>query len=441
VARSSFAASLTLVSALFGPDLSHAGEVECSVWCVEEVHVRGHLAGRFFYEKADEGPGPLLRVEWWTPTPIGVALLQAWSYTRNGEPGPVPDIEIYDPRDGVRHLRARATQPARLLESTGRLYYRKLEIFDGSVRAPRSTVWMVDTAVGPRIVRRRDWRAVAETVEDTVFDRSSGRLRWRLLLEPRSLRVREVERFDEQGLASAMQFDADGEVFDYLDVAAGSTERPGTLTPAPGATLRYFVSYRRVQAALADRETALYFLGDSLTKGWDRDVFNRSVLRRRFGPWDPMIAGIDGELVQELSWRLSNGGTDDVSPKVVVLNIGTNNLRWWDSAEHVAEGIVAVLAKLRARLPATRVVVMSPFPVRTSPLHRMRAPGREVRRWLDGLGDDEQWAVFDLSPDMSNPDGTLVGELYRADGIHLSAKGYEAWGAAIEEQVANWMSD
>ena len=73
--------------------------------------------------------------------------------------------------------------------------------------------------------------------------------------------------------------------------------------------------------------------------------------------------GIGGDSTQHLLWRLDHGEIDGIHPKVVVLLIGTNNLVSHTPAE-IAEGITAVVAKLREKLPASRILLLGLFPAR-----------------------------------------------------------------------------
>ncbi len=71
--------------------------------------------------------------------------------------------------------------------------------------------------------------------------------------------------------------------------------------------------------------------------------------------------GIGGDRTQHVLWRIQNGELEGISPKVVVLMIGTNNA---DSSppDEIAQGVKAIVEELRRRLPKSRVLLLGVFP-------------------------------------------------------------------------------
>ncbi len=66
--------------------------------------------------------------------------------------------------------------------------------------------------------------------------------------------------------------------------------------------------------------------------------------------------GVGGDRTEHLLWRLENGELEGVSPRVVVLLVGTNN--HGDSARDIAEGIGAICALIREKQPQAYLVVL-----------------------------------------------------------------------------------
>ena len=71
--------------------------------------------------------------------------------------------------------------------------------------------------------------------------------------------------------------------------------------------------------------------------------------------------GFSGDRTEHVLWRLENGEVDGISPKVASLMIGTNNAGD-NTAEEIGAGIVAVVQKLREKLPQTKVLILAIFP-------------------------------------------------------------------------------
>ncbi len=125
----------------------------------------------------------------------------------------------------------------------------------------------------------------------------------------------------------------------------------------------------------------LLFLGDSITAGWNgaREIWTRS-----YAPRQAANFGIGGDRTQHILWRLDNGEVDAIRPKVVVLMIGTNNVGSNPEAE-VADGVGAILDRLKAKLPATKVLLLGLFPRgsnrdKTVPSVAARPPDRAGQR-------------------------------------------------------------
>jgi hypothetical protein len=68
----------------------------------------------------------------------------------------------------------------------------------------------------------------------------------------------------------------------------------------------------------------LIFYGDSITAGWD--WFAQSIWNQYYGSMHAVNYGILGDRTQHVIWRINNGEVDGLTPKVVVLMIGTNNV-------------------------------------------------------------------------------------------------------------------
>ena len=83
----------------------------------------------------------------------------------------------------------------------------------------------------------------------------------------------------------------------------------------------------------------------------------------RFAPRGAVNLGIGGDRTQHVLWRLENGNIEGLKPKAAMLMIGTNNSNGKDhTAEEIADGIKAIVAKLRKELPETKILLLAIFP-------------------------------------------------------------------------------
>ena len=149
------------------------------------------------------------------------------------------------------------------------------------------------------------------------------------------------------------------------------TEDPSKASPvrsnAAGATNNGWVNRHNgfvTTAKAAAAGTApidLYMEGDSITDFWkSRFAANWN---KNLAPWHAGDFGISGDRTQNLLYRLENGELDGVNPKVIVLNIGTNNLAFnatygMNSVDETIKGIKAVLDLLQQKAPKARILVI-----------------------------------------------------------------------------------
>src|SRR5215472_16748729 len=115
---------------------------------------------------------------------------------------------------------------------------------------------------------------------------------------------------------------------------------------------------------------------DSLTEGWDAEVWKRTLASR-----GALNAGVSGDRTDHLLWRLQHGNLAGPQPKAVVLLIGTNDLAYGRSPELTADGIRANLERLRQRLPEARILLLGLLPREESPSAPLRLEVAQVNRF------------------------------------------------------------
>ncbi len=222
------------------------------------------------------------------------------------------------------------------------------------------------------------------------------------------------------------------------------------VTPADRAHVDWWMPrHEQVLERIRQGDVDLIMLGDSITHGWERN--GKGLWDQYFEPRNAVNMGFGGDRTQHVLWRLQHGEVDGISPKLAILMIGTNNSNS-DSAEEVADGIKAVCAEIRARLPATDILVLAIFP---------RAMGSREQRELieNGATYNDQWArndqtnklvseiadnktVYfkDINQSFLDEDGVLTREIM-PDLLHLSEDGYRIWAEAIEPTVRELMGE
>lgn len=172
------------------------------------------------------------------------------------------------------------------------------------------------------------------------------------------------------------------------------------------------------------------FYGDSITQGWGSEA--KELFAERYGKRGAVNYGIGGDSTRQLLWRISHGEVDGLTPTVVVLKIGTNNL--YDDAnsgsdEDIAKGIGTVVALLRDKLPTAKVLLLGLLP-RQNEWFSGRVT--KINAIIAKLDDGKTVRYLDLGAKFASAPGKVVAELYNQDQLHLAPKGYEMWADTMQ---------
>lgn len=183
---------------------------------------------------------------------------------------------------------------------------------------------------------------------------------------------------------------------------------------------------------------AILFLGDSITQFWEstgQDSWSRLADRNvgNFGVDNFGVSnfGVSGDQTAHLLWRISQGNElDHQNPKVVVLQIGTNNLAQRHTPRQVADGVAAILAALRQRHPETRILLLGILPRWDRRIGPNNQSIRDTNTLLATFADGKHVFFHDLTLHFLDGDGQPSCELL-PDGLHPGASGYTVLADAV----------
>ena len=182
----------------------------------------------------------------------------------------------------------------------------------------------------------------------------------------------------------------------------------------------------------------LLFLGDSITDYWRTRGSN--VWNTYYGVRHAANFGISADRTQHVLWRIDNGELDGIKPKVVVLMIGTNNTGKErdgsprNSNPETITGVQAVVARIRAKLPDTKILLLGIFPRGTLD-DPQRAQVALINTVIAKLDDGNMIRYLDIGPKFLEADGTL-SKTIMPDLLHPSERGYQIWADAMEPTLA-----
>jgi lysophospholipase L1-like esterase len=177
--------------------------------------------------------------------------------------------------------------------------------------------------------------------------------------------------------------------------------------------------------------------GDSITDWWVQGEANTAVFNKYFGGIKTANFAVAGDTTQGVLWGLRNGEGQGFQPKAVMLMIGTNNSGAYTAPE-IAEGVGAVVLETRRNFPNARILLLAIFP-RGLPGDPVRDKLAEVNRLISRLDDGRQVFYLDIGQKFLDERGFFLPDAFRPDNLHPQAKGYEIWGEAVRDKLAELM--
>jgi lysophospholipase L1-like esterase len=192
---------------------------------------------------------------------------------------------------------------------------------------------------------------------------------------------------------------------------------------------------------MAERRPEVVMLGDSITNFWGGEP----VGGRRTGveEWDRFFAGrsvvnlgYGWDRTENVLWRLTHGEFEGVTPRVVVVMIGTNNIDL-NTADEIAAGVTAICAELHRRSPSTHILLLGIFPRGAQP-DATRAKVDAVNRRIALLDGRGAVTYLDISRVFLEPDGSISNTVMY-DFLHPTALGYQKWAASMRPALDRLM--
>ena len=232
-------------------------------------------------------------------------------------------------------------------------------------------------------------------------------------------------------------------VASILSLAIAVAEEPShkAVRPAPREG-NWKQRHERFNAEVNMRrdEIKLLFIGDSITDAWRSERAGKEQWDKRFAPRKAVNLGIGGDRTEHVLYRLENGNIAGIKPKAAMLMIGTNNSNGNDhTAEEIADGIKAIVAKLRKELPETKILLLAIFPRGEKP-NPQREKNAKASKLASEVADGKMVHYLDIGDKFLASDGTLSRDIM-PDLLHLSPKGYEIWADAVEPKLVELMGE
>ncbi|MBN1359730.1 MAG: hypothetical protein JW993_04015 [Sedimentisphaerales bacterium] len=186
----------------------------------------------------------------------------------------------------------------------------------------------------------------------------------------------------------------------------------------------------------------IYFEGDSIMRRWGALDYPELLAnwKENFFGWNAADFAWGGDTVQNILWRLENGELDDVHPKIIVLQAGTNNIgsrppRGEDDPRiaEVTAGIKAILDVFKTKAPEATIIITGIFPRNDN----RRDPTAviplidKINENLAQLADGKKIRYININDKLADETGKLY-EGMTMDNLHLDVKGCQVWADALK---------
>jgi len=178
----------------------------------------------------------------------------------------------------------------------------------------------------------------------------------------------------------------------------------------------------------------LLFLGDSITAGWNWDVWQKN-----FAPFKAANFAIGGDHTGNVLWRLQHGDVGNIQPKLVVLLVGVNNFGHLnETPEQVAAGVSKVVQQIQLAWPNSKILLNAIFPYEQDAKSPKRQKVKKVNQLIAKLANKKNVIFKDYGDLFLEKNGNISPEIM-GDFLHPTAKGYQIWADAMTPDIVELM--
>ncbi len=190
----------------------------------------------------------------------------------------------------------------------------------------------------------------------------------------------------------------------------------------------------------------LLFVGNSITNNFEKPAY-QPIWKKYYGSRNAVNLGFSGYRTENIIWNIENGELENQSPKVIVLEIGTNNIDEKNyptrhTAGQLAGGMIKIVDILREKCPDSKIIVLRCFPGcygGPKPTSHRRILER-ASDLVSKIADNEHVFYCDVNHVFLNMDGSINHDML-GDWLHPTPAGAEAWAQAMEPLLSELLGD
>jgi lysophospholipase L1-like esterase len=189
-----------------------------------------------------------------------------------------------------------------------------------------------------------------------------------------------------------------------------------------------------------NKSANLVFLGDSITDLWEHHPKYQNgakLWKEHYVPMGVENFAISGDRTENVLWQLTDGKIlEEMSPHVIVLTLGINNVMRGDAPSSIATSIANILKVIRHSHPETRVLLCSVLPTCMNPGKETATTrgARRVNELISKLGNGDSVVYLDVESAFLDDQGNVDAK-YFYDGLHLTEAGFETWNRILLPKI------
>ena len=194
---------------------------------------------------------------------------------------------------------------------------------------------------------------------------------------------------------------------------------------------------QKLQEKEALGDVQLVFIGDSITHAWEHK--GKDIWAKEYASHKALNLGYSGDRTENVLWRLENGEVDGITPKAIVMMIGTNNAGHRDEpSEQTAAGIKAILDLLEKKQPEAKILLLGIFPRGATAEDPKRQLTDGTNEIIKTYADDKRVFYLNINDQFLEEDGSLSKSVMK-DLLHPNPDQYQVWADAIRQSIEKLM--
>jgi lysophospholipase L1-like esterase len=193
------------------------------------------------------------------------------------------------------------------------------------------------------------------------------------------------------------------------------------------------LAHRQLLAKRTQGKIDVYFMGNSIARRWGATDYPEFLAnwKANFFGWNAADFGWGADRIEHMLWRIENGELDDVNPKVIVIDAGTNNVGGQPGGEEkiadITRGLRALVDLCRRKAPNATIIVTGIFPRNDNMavIPEINRINENISRFADG----KTIRYININDKLADRTGKLFDGM-TVDNLHPTVRGYQIWADA-----------